>query len=80
MATAACDTEAMLRAMPVSDRARLPASSAWRSSRLSVCPAAPCSRARSHACLTWPWISLSPSTAESSPAVTDIRWDTAAVS
>ena len=62
------------------ERARLPASSAWRSSRLSVGPAVPSSRARSHASLTWPWISLSPRTAESSPAVTHSRWETAAVS
>ena len=41
MATAACDTEAMLRAMPVSVRARLPASSAWRINRLSVAPEVP---------------------------------------
>ena len=80
MATAACDTDAMLRAMPVSVRARLPASRAWRKSRLSAGPAAPSSRARSQATLIWPWISLSPSTAESSPAVTAMRCCAAAES
>ncbi len=39
MATAAWDTDVMSRAMPVSVRARLPASRAWRNSRLSAGPA-----------------------------------------
>ena len=38
MATAACETEVMWRPMAVSVRARLPASSAWRNSRLRVGP------------------------------------------
>ena len=80
MATAACETEVMWRPMAVSVRARLPASSAWRNRRLRVGPAAPSSRARSQACFTWPRISLSPSTAESSPAATAKRWATAGAS
>ncbi len=80
MATAAVDTEAMWRAMPVSVRARLPTSSAWRNSRLSDEPAVPSSWARSQACRTWPSTSASPTTADSSPAVTANRCATASSS
>ena len=51
----------------------LPTSSAWRKSRLSDEAVAPSARARSHAAPTWPRISLSPKTAESSPAATENR-------
>ena len=53
--------------MAVSVRTRLPTSRAWRKSRLSAARAAPSVRARSQAVRTWPRISDSPSTAESSP-------------
>ena len=40
-ATAACDSDVVPRAMAVSDRTRLPTSTAWRNSRSSTGPAAP---------------------------------------
>ena len=73
MATAACDTEAVPRAMSVSVRARLPVSTAWRNSRLRIGPAAPSSGpvpGRAH--LTED-LALA-ETAESSPAATANRW------
>ena len=80
MATAAVDTDAMWRAMPVSVRARLPTSSAWRNSRLSGEPAVPF--------LLGPLPRLADlaedlglaDTAESSPAATANRWATASSS
>ena len=77
MATAAVDTEATWRPMPVSVRARLPTSRAWRNSRFSCDPAACSVWARSHATRTWPRISASPITAESRPAATENRCDAA---
>ena len=77
-ATAACDMEVVPLAMRVSERARLPASRAWRNSTERVGPAPPSACARSHASRTWPRISLSPSTAESSPLATSNRWEAAA--
>ena len=73
MATAAWETEVVFSPMAVSVRARLPASRAWRKSMLRVAPVAPSASARSQAVRTWPRISLSPSTAESSPAATEKR-------
>ena len=61
-ATAAWDTEVMCWEIPVSVRARLPTSAAWRKRALRVVPHVPSSRAVSHAFFTWPWISCSPST------------------
>ena len=49
MATAACDTDVVWREIDVSERARLPTSTAWRNSRLSVGPTVPSWRPRSHA-------------------------------
>ena len=57
----------------VSVRARLPTLRAWRNSRSSVERTPPSSLATCHAVRTWPRISLSPSTAESSPAATSKR-------
>ena len=68
MATAACDSEVVPRAMAVSDRTRLPASTAWRNSIDSTGPAAALGAGRPpRRCVTWRRISPSPSTAESSP-------------
>ena len=74
IATAAIDTEAVVGAKPVSVRTRLPTSTAWRNSRLRTARAVPSAFAASHASRTWPRISVSPSTAESSPAATANRW------
>ena len=74
ISTAAWLTEAVPRPMAVSVRTRLPTSIAVRNSRLSDALAPPSWRASSHALRTWPRISLSPSTAESSPAATSNRW------
>jgi len=79
-ATATCDSEVVPRAMAVSERTRLPTSSAWRNRVASTGPIMPSTRAASQASPTWPRISPSPSTAESSPAATLNRWAAAASS
>ncbi len=74
ISTAACDTDAVPRAMPVSVRARLPVSTAWRNSRLRVGPTVPSSTPAAQAAFTWPRTSVSPRTSESTPAATRKRW------
>ena len=64
----------MPRAMAVSDRTRLPVSTAWRKRAPSTGPEACSTWARSQARRTWPRTSDSPRTAESSPAATENRW------
>ena len=63
--------------IPVSARARLPVRSASRPSSLRTRPTVPCSPANRSAERTWPRICPSPTTIESSPQVTAIRWLTA---
>ncbi len=58
----------------VSDRARRPAVIAVRKSSVSAGPAVPAELAASNASPTWPRISASPSTSESSPVATRHRW------
>ena len=74
ISTAAWDTDAVPRAMPVSVRARLPVSTAWRKSRFRTGPATSSARAASQALRTCPSTSASPSTAESRPDATENRW------
>ena len=66
-------TEVLPREIAVSDRARLPASSACRKARFSVDPVVPATIARSQESRTWPSISCSPITADSSPAANENR-------
>ncbi len=73
-ATAPCDSEVIPRAMAVSERTRLPVSTAWRNRVPSTGPEACSPWARSHARRTWPSTSDSPSTAESRPEATENRW------
>ena len=80
MATAAWDTDVMLREMAVSVRTRLPTSRAWRNSGLSTGPTLPSAAAVSHEERTWPRISCSPMTAESRPDATAKRWRAASPS
>ena len=72
-AAAAAGTEAGLSPIAVSTRARRPACSAWRKRRSSSGPVAP----PSNAARTWPRISPSPGTSESSPAATRNRCNAA---
>ena len=72
-AAAAAGTDAGLSPIAVSTRARRPACSAIRKIRSSSGPATPASNASR----TWPRISPSPGTSESSPAATRNRWSAA---
>ena len=74
ISTAAWETEAVPRPIPVSDRARLPTSSARRKSRFSAARVVPSRWANIHASRTCPRISDSPSTAERRPPATSNRW------
>ena len=69
-ATAPWDSEVMPRAMAVSERTRLPVSTACRNRAPSTGPDTCSSWALSQARRTWPRTSDSPSTAESRPAAT----------
>ena len=75
-AAAAEDTDAGLSAIAVSARTFFPACSAWRNTRSSTGPVVPAS----NAVRTWPRISPSPGTIESSPAATRKRCNAAASS
>ena len=68
------------RPMPVSVRARLPTSTAWRNVRDRNWPTEPSRSATCHASRTWPRISPSPMIMESRPAATPKRCATAASS
>ena len=73
-ATAPCDSEVIPRAMAVSERTRLPVSTAWRNRVPRTGPEDRSPWARSHARRTWPSTSDSPRTAESRPEATENRW------
>ena len=81
ISTAAWLTEAVPRPMPVSVRARLPASMRVAEQQVERRPGGTLVLGESPTpSRTWPRISLSPSTAESSPAATSKRCATAASS
>ncbi len=68
--TATVATDACPDEIDVSVRTRLPVASAARNSRFVVGPVVCAASALSYARLTWPWISASPTTIESSPETT----------